>query len=242
VALDFVRAIRDDADALANAAESAGVDAQVPSCADWKVADLLEHLGMVHRWAAANCGRAPSDSFVPSTEMGEAPEAPALVAWLREGASDLVAVLESHDASDPCWTWAPPQTVAFWQRRMAHETAMHRVDAQLAAGTAEPISPELAADGIDEWLWLMPRRPWASAPEGSGESLHFHCTDVPGEWVVRLQDSGMEVEHEHAKADLAVRGGASDLLLWMMGRGGPDDLEVFGDTELMPRWRELASF
>ena len=40
---------------------------------------------------------------------------------------------------------------------MAHETLVHRADAQLAAG-AEPepaIEAEVAADAIDEWLTLL---------------------------------------------------------------------------------------
>jgi len=46
--LDYIAAIRDNASALVDAAERAGLDAQVPSCPDWVVADLLEHIGTVH--------------------------------------------------------------------------------------------------------------------------------------------------------------------------------------------------
>ena len=39
-----------------------------------------------------------------------------------------------------CWTFLPaPSPRAMWARRQAHETAIHRVDAQLAAGL--PVSP-----------------------------------------------------------------------------------------------------
>ena len=241
--LDFIDAIRTDAEALADGAERAGLDAPVPSCPDWRVSDLLAHIGLVHRWAAANCDRKPDDAFMRSTAMGEAPEESARVGWMREGAAQLVDVLASHGADDPCWTWAPPQTVGFWQRRMAHETAMHRVDAQLAAGIPQAIPAELAADGIDEWLWLLPRRPWApGVGEGKGESLHFHCTDVEGEWLVRLNADGLDVEREHAKGDVALRGAASDLLCWMMGRGSLEPLEAFGDEGLLDHWREVATF
>jgi uncharacterized protein (TIGR03083 family) len=240
--LDFVSAIRSDADALASAAERAGMDAPVPSCPDWKVADLLAHIGMVHRWAAANCDRSPEDAYLPSDSIGEAPEGSARADWVRGGAEQLLGVLGAHDVDDPCWTWAPPQNVGFWNRRMAHETAMHRVDAQLAAGAREPIDADLASDGIDEWLWLLPRRPWASSPEGGGESLHFHCTDVDGEWTVQLTADGVTVEREHAKGDVALRGPASDVLCWMMGRGPIDGLEVFGDAALLDRWRDVATF
>jgi uncharacterized protein (TIGR03083 family) len=241
-ALDFEAAVRADADALASAADRVGIDAAVPSCPDWKVSDLLGHIGMVHRWAAANCDRKPDDPLLRSDEASQVPDGDAVVAWMREGAAHLLGVLGAHSDDDPCWTWAPPQTVGFWKRRMAHETAMHRLDAQLAAGNPEAIDAALAADGIDEWLWLLPRRPWASTIEGEGETLHFHCTDVEGEWLVRLVPTGVEVEREHAKGDVAARGTASDLLLWMMGRGPVDRLEVFGDQGLLDRWRAVATF
>jgi predicted lipid carrier protein YhbT len=116
---------------------------------------------------------------------------------------------------------------------------MHRVDAQLAAGAPTPIEAELAADGIDELLSLVGTRPPAA---GSGETIHLHCTDVEGEWMIRLGADGLEVTREHAKGDVAVRGTASALLCWTMGRGSDDGLEVFGDALLVERWREIGKF
>jgi uncharacterized protein (TIGR03083 family) len=136
----------------------------------------------------------------------------------------------------------PPATVGFWQRRQAHETAMHRIDAEAAAGDVHPIDAELAADGIDEWLELVAHTPWRQPPTGDGETLHFHCTDVTGEWLLRLQPDGLEVEREHAKGDVAARGAASDLLCWLQGRGPIDLLEVFGDEMLLARWRDVTQF
>ncbi len=51
-----------------------------------------------------------------------------------------------------------------WTRRMAHETAIHRLDAESAL--AQPVhtrfSPEFANDGIDEFLtFLLPHRGFA---------------------------------------------------------------------------------
>lgn len=243
--LDYIAAIRDNASALVDAAERAGLDAQVPSCPDWVVADLLEHIGTVHRWATVCCDRSPSDPFMRSKDAGiEVPvdhgERPA---WVREGSGLLADRLAARSPDDPCWTWAPPQTIGFWRRRQAHETAMHRVDAQLAAGAAEPIDAALAADGIDEQMSLLPNQPWAPEPiTGAGETIHMHCTDVDGEWLVRLAPSGLEVERVHAKGDVAARGTASDLLAWQLGRGPLDRLEVFGDEALLARWREIATF
>jgi uncharacterized protein (TIGR03083 family) len=243
--LDYLDAIRTNADALAAAAEKAGSDATVPSCPDWKVADLLGHIGTVHRWAAMCCGRKPSDPFVRSSQAGiEVPDdVDARPDWVRAGAAELVDTLGAQSPDTEVWTWAPPANNGFWRRRQAHETAMHRVDAQLAAGGVEPIDAELASDGIDEWLYLLPRMPWVPEPiTGGGETIHFHCTDVDGEWLARLTPEGLQVEHEHAKGDVAARGTASDILCWMMGRGPVDRLEVFGDSSLLDHWRNVATF
>ncbi len=214
----YLEAIASNAAALVDAANLAGFDAPVPSCPDWVVADLLEHIGRVHRWVIANSDPGsrrrvlvePRDRGAGSREPG-----PTGCATVR---SSCVAALD-RDPQTPCWTFVPPPALAFWQRRQAHETAMHRVDAQLAAGSVEPIAPVLAADGIDELLWLLPRVPW-SKPEGAaGETAHLHCTDVEGEWLLEFAPDGLRVEHVHAKGDVAVRGTASDLLRWCSGRG-----------------------
>jgi uncharacterized protein (TIGR03083 family) len=236
----YLAAIRDNATELVDAAELAGSDARVPTCPEWTVADLLGHIGRVHRWAAGNAERAPDDGFWPGSEI-EIPPPAARPAWVRDGARELAATLD-RAPDQPAWTWMTPNTIGFWQRRQAHETAMHRVDAQAASGDAHAIDGELAADGIDEWLQIVGNTPWRPPPTGNGESLHFHCTDVEGEWMVRLVPDGVEIERVHAKGDVAVRGTASDVLCWLQGRGPVTRLEVFGDASLLDHWREVATF
>jgi uncharacterized protein (TIGR03083 family) len=197
----------------------------------------------VHRWAAMNLDRDPGAEFMRSREAGiEVPGPAQRIQWVREGGAALADKLAARSPDDAAWTWAPPSTVGFWYRRQAHETAMHRVDAELAAGDAHAIDAELAADGVDELLGIVDTRPWLEPIRGDGESFHFHCTDVPGEWTVRLDPDGMKVAREHTKGDVAVRGPASDLLCWMQGRGPVEALEVFGDAGMLARWREHAVF
>ena len=49
-------------------------------------------------------------------------------------------------------------------------------------------------------------------------TLHLHCTDVEGEWLVARRDGEVTVTREHAKGDVAARGSASDLFLFLWGR------------------------
>ena len=237
---EYLDTIRSNATALVDAATASGLDAAVPSCPDWTVADLLAHVGRVHRWAAGNSTRSPADGFWLGEEI-EIPEPDARAGWVRDGAALLISALD-RPADQPAWTFVPPHTVGFWQRRQAQETTMHRIDAQLAVGTVVPIDPALAADGIDELLWLLPRRPWAGPIAGNGETVHLHCTDVEGEWVIEFAPEGLQVERVHAKGDLAVRGAASDLLLWCSGRAGVEPLDVFGDAALLATFRSATTF
>jgi uncharacterized protein (TIGR03083 family) len=152
----------------------------------------------------------------------------------------LVAVLAATDPSTPMWAGTDRREVSFWARRQAHEVAVHRWDAQSAAGSPEPIEAPVAADGIDEFLGLLPY--WRGEPlRGDGETVHVHCTDVAGEWLVRLTPAGPYVAREHAKGDVAARGSASDLALFLRRRVGADALDVFGDAALLERFRDAAT-
>jgi uncharacterized protein (TIGR03083 family) len=237
----YLDAIAVNAAALVDAAEVAGLDAPVPSCPDWVVADLLAHIGQVHRWAAANTTRDADAEFWSSREI-DAPAAPARADWVREGATALVTALDL-DPETPAWTFGDfPSLVGFWQRRQAHETVMHRVDAQLAAGAVDAIDPTLAADGIDELLWLLPLRTWVQPDPTRTGTAHLHCTDVEGEWLLDFTPEGMRTERVHAKGDVAVRGTASDLLMWSSGRGSVEPLEVFGDDAQRQMLRDALTF
>ena len=240
--LDYLGAIDDNAAVLVAAARTAGLDAPVPSCPDWTVADLLRHIGTVHRWAAA-AAACPPDAQAPHFDASGVPDDRAeLPAWVRSGALDLVDTLGARDPDTPAWTWAPPATIGFWRRRQAHETTMHRIDAQLAAGAVDPVEAHAAADAIDEWAELSAAFPRAEPVGGLGETVHLHCIDVEGEWLVRLDADGMAVERRHAKGDAAVRGDASALLFWLMGRAGTDGIEIFGDATLLARLRTAVAF
>jgi uncharacterized protein (TIGR03083 family) len=232
----FIAAIEREARAFATAALR-DTSALVPSCPEWTMTDLVAHLGMVHRWAAMIVRTQPAE-FVRRNEKWTGGGGPEVVAWFEEGAADLIRVLREADPDAPLWTLMGPGQARFWMRRQAQETAVHRWDAELAAfGDGNPIDSDLAADGIDEAIEVfLPR----FGKPGRGETFHFHRTDGDGEWMVTAGADGLVVERAHGKGDLALRGAASDLLLFLWHRVPVDRLEVFGDAELISRWFELA--
>lgn len=212
-------------------------DAEVPTCPGWSATRLLNHLAQVHAWVEAIVSGDPTD-----VDAAERPRAPRqldeLVPWFDEGLDRLLAALRADPAAER-WTWVHGTrgsggTVGWWRRRMAVETAVHRIDAELATG-AEPgaIDPAVAVAGIEEALTDL------LVPAGLGDlrgSLHLHRTDGDGEWLVTVGDGPPVVSHSHAKGDAAVRGPAGDLLGWLWRRFSTDRLEVFGDRALIDAW------
>lgn len=236
----YVDAIRREGAALVAAARAAGVAAPVASCPGWTVADLLSHIGRIHHWVAGIVESRPADPEHWSKTA--APEGDALIDYEERGCARLADALAQAGPDATVWTWATDKTTAFWARRQAHEAAVHRWDAQGAAGSAEPIDRDLAVDGIQEVFDLQAVRAGREPIAGNGETIHLHCTDGDGEWLVRLDPGGMAVTREHAKGDVAARGTASDLLLLMWGRILPGTVETFGDAALLERWQEAARF
>jgi len=159
-----------------------------------------------------------------------------LLSTYRAGFADTVAVLSAADPTQANWTWSSDHTAGFVTRRMAQETAMHRWDADIAAGASKPIDAELASDGVDEFLYYMLDDALADAPAVGG-SVHLHCTDVDGEWMIRPgDDGGGVVTREHAKGDSALRGTASDLLLVLWRRRDLTRVDVIGDAAAAARF------
>jgi uncharacterized protein (TIGR03083 family) len=238
-AIDYLQALRDEGTALATAARQ-GLDPPVPACEGWTVADLVLHTGMVHRHKLEIVrGRLAEP---PSPWPPPAPPRTELLGWYEQGLEELHTVLEDTDPETRVWTfYRPDQTAGFWRRRMAQETAVHRVDAESAHGDPRRVPAALSADGVSELLevFLAPHAD-GEPVGGRGESLHLHATDTEGEWQLRLLATGVEVARGHAKGDAAARGTASDLLLFLWGRGPAERLERFGDPTLLPRVRELA--
>ena len=237
---EYCEAVLDEGHALAAAARAAGLEAPVPSCPEWLVADLLSHVGRLHRWVGAiveSSGSDPADHWSDA----EPPPPDARVDWFEAGVDLITGALRGADPAAEAWSWTDDRTVGFWARRQANETAVHRWDAQGAAGAVEPIAHDLAVDGIDEFFGLIPFWRRESSVRGAGETMHLHCTDGAdgddrGEWLVKLASDAVIVTREHAKGDVAARGSASDLLLLLYGRVAPAALEVFGDASLLTRW------
>ena len=228
---------------------------RVPTCPDWTLRELAIHVGRAHRWAAAIVGTRSAE-FIPfrSVPDGKFPDGAAeRAAWLTDGAARLIGTVQAA-GGDLVWAFDEMRPASFWARRMAHETAVHRADAQIAVGREPDLAPVLAADAIDEWLSDLSAlmTDGATDPRADalppGRVLHIHATDAAlagsGEWTLRGEAAGISLEHGHGRGDVAVRGPAARLLLVLVRRLPPDDpaVEIIGDGALFSRWLEHTPF
>jgi uncharacterized protein (TIGR03083 family) len=219
----YVEHVKDDGTRLADAAADRLTE-PVPSCPGWSVADLVSHVAEVyeHKIACTNLRRMPEPW--PPDWAGRDP-----ITWLADAHARLLRMFAESGPDTPSATWWPPdQTVGFWARRMAHETAVHRVDAGLAVGRSEPIGADLAVDGVDEILRLFLSGDWSEAPDARSRGQRVTVSTGGRRWTVVLEPESVAVSDGNGAADAAVDGDESDVVLWLWGRVGEERVRRSG--------------
>ncbi|MEV4822272.1 maleylpyruvate isomerase family mycothiol-dependent enzyme [Micromonospora sp. NPDC049274] len=219
--------------------------APVPTCPGWTVADLARHVGEVylHKTLAIRDG-VEAEPW-PSAEL--ASEAP--LALLDRAYAELRAEFAAHDPQDPAGSWyAPGRSVGFWIRRMAQETVIHRIDAELGVGApVAPVPDDLAVDGVDELLRVFVEysvAEWADAfreilAGSPGWTFAVRADDTA--WSVRTGPAVFRVTDGVADAaDVTVTGPSTAMLRWAWGRelaGEPSGVRVDGPAEAVAELR-----
>jgi uncharacterized protein (TIGR03083 family) len=221
----FLDHVRIDGGTLADAAEG-NIEAPVPTCPGWSVRDLVAHVAQVyeHKIECTRLGEAP-DPWPP-----EWPDADNPVPWFRDAHKRLLTMFDENDATSPSATWWPPdQTVGFWARRMAHETAVHRVDVELARRARTPVDAALATDGVDEILHIMLAGDWSDDADDAMTGQRIAIETGGRSWHVVLDREAVAVSDGDGPAEATLSGQPSDVLLWLWGRQPDDGVEMSGD-------------
>src|SRR5882757_9685981 len=207
--VEFVTQLEQDG---ARLAAVAGLDSDVPPCPQWTVRDLVTHTGGVHRWATSIVRDRLDDDPASDDTPLPSPGARDVVEWFVEGHTELVQALRAADPDLQCWTFLPaPSPLAFWARRQAHETAIHRADTESATGPITPFAAEFALDGIDELHSFLARRPTFKHVE-TPRTIALRPDGAAG-WTVTLAPDGVRAVAGAGPADATVSGSASDLYL-----------------------------
>jgi len=256
---EHVDALSEYGRSLATGAERAGLDAPVPPCLPWRVKDLLRHVGYIHRWAAKHITDQPAEVVdgPPEEEIlkGGAPDGE-LLAWFRDGHAMLVELLRTADPDLRTAVLMPgsPSPLAFWARRQAHETAIHRADAECAAGLEPAFASDFAADGIDELIMGFGRRrkyqPSAAGQPGGDpavgkDALRIATTDTGHAWYAEARDGRLHPRRAagtDAAAGCAVTGPASGLYLYLWNRADAAraGVQLDGDPALLTCWQSAV--
>jgi len=216
--MDYLTCLRADYQRLASVSEAA-LESTVPTCPDWTVNDLVDHVAHVylHKVECMRHNAPPKPWPAPGLDQGPRLD------LLHRAYDELSAEFATRAADSPTFAWyEPDQTVGFWMRRMAHETVIHRIDAELAAGVpSQPVPDELALDGIDEVLELF---------------LAWRST----KWA---EDFEAVLEPKQAGAVAVTAGGRRWLVTWLPSGvvtaapgGGAPDAEISGSPEAVLRW------
>jgi len=228
---------------LAAAAERGDGSESVPACPGWSLHDLVAHVGVVHQWALealGGRGRPPSTS--KDELLGRVPRSsPTLSSWYLEQNEALVQALRRVDPEAEIWTLWPDTTVGatVGARRQAHETAVHRCDAQQATGTATAFDATLASDGIDELLTMaaLSHRPWRDRDH---VRMGVHASDTGAAWVLDVRGRGRSLERAEGPADTRLEGGAGEVFTFLWNRPVQPPPRRSGDTGLWDTWADLV--
>jgi uncharacterized protein (TIGR03083 family) len=244
VTLDYLSIISDETSRILQAYERDRY-AAVPWSDRWTVATVARHVAGTHHVVADIVrGRPDADFGLFGQLQTPAKDAPEFVEWFCSGTASLLEQLSTVPAADECWSWfAPGHCVGWWARRMAFEAVIHRSDTDAAQDQNFSIAPDIAADGIDEYLDVFVEASRVGHDAPPGPTMSFECSDRSDRWWLDLSERGGRiVSREPRAASVRIRGTAERLLLIVWGRVSISDLvdgEVSGDVGVLDRWSEL---
>jgi hypothetical protein len=196
--------------------DGADLTVPVPTCPGWNVSQLARHIGGGQRWARD----------IVATRASEPPSDVALRATLAQAGPDA-----------QMWCPVDGGGSAFYARRFAYETAMHRADAALALGVEYALDPDVAADAVDEWMELgcMPFHfevhPWMRELLAPGRTIGLRATDTDAHWLIDLTGQVIAWRRADEQAAAEIRGPVTDLLLAIYRRRPVSDLTITGDPD-----------
>ncbi|MBV9133328.1 MAG: maleylpyruvate isomerase family mycothiol-dependent enzyme [Chloroflexi bacterium] len=241
---EHIAVVEREGQRLAEVATATSLDATVPTCPEWTLRDLVRHIGGIHFWARTIISEARARPFDPYAQLeGNWPADDVLVDWFSQGHAALVAALKTAPPDLQCFAFLPaPSPKAFWARRQAHETGMHRVDAERAVDAVTPFATDQAVDGIDELLLGFMARPGQKLKSETPRILALRATDADADWRVHIGTDEPVVMRNGGDdaADCRVAGPASDLFRLLWNRRSRSGLDVTGDSSLLDLWQQTV--
>lgn len=199
----------------------------------WKVRDVVAHLGGVYQWATrivqerSMKGPGFTKSKLDGTELCD---------WFDDAADTVVELLRTTPFDEQCPNFNPgsERTVAWWARREAHESTVHRWDVEAAFGDTTAIDPKLAADGVDEFLDVFLR---TRGKQTLDVPLVLRTSRPKRSWTLTPAAKAGRIDVAHGQTDspdATVSGKPAALLLALWGRQSATEakLTIDGDPDV----------
>lgn len=250
MALDYRSALIDQNRLFTVTVLSAEPGTPIPTCPGWTMLQLMRHVGRSGRWAAQIISTNADISLDPRTVPDGRPpdDSDGAREWLLASPEVLLDAVEGIGGEQvEVATFVGSRPARWWIRRLLHETTVHRADAALAVEQEYDLPPDVAADGIDEWLERLTERPWrGSPPIGEGGVVNLVATDLDSAWKMQGIAGGLELRRNERESPSGVQlsGSAANLLLTLMRRGDADENEchVVGDSDLWTSFLALTPY
>lgn len=245
MAVDHVAVIESEG-ARVLAAYRSNPNGRVPWSDRWTVRSVARHVAGSHHAVALILADRPTADFKKAAAMPRVEaDDPAFPEWFATNTERLVTECRTVSSTAACWAPHPlvSGTAAYWRRRIAYDTLVHRWDAETGAGIAgAAMAPEAAADAVDELLDVGLRVTRALTQAPAAPPVRLACTDEARAWDLDLTEVGrLTIRTEPIDPALTLRGSAEALLLFLWGRIDIESapVEVDGDRLLLARWAEV---
>lgn len=229
--VDYLSAIEENAILAHEALHGLDPTTPVPDCPDWPASELRDHISGVLAFWAHQLGQATTEGPDFPDSVREGYRRPIL-----ENARTVIATLETLGPNGVCWNWSGANMTTGWTaRRMAHEIAVHRIDAQRTAGpdSVTPIASLLATDGINELLDVFVG---AADSETSDGDPVLRVTTANAQWTLAIGETAVPTERE---PDLTLEAPADAALLTLWGR--VVDVTWKGERAVFDSWRDIST-
>lgn len=218
---EYIDHVESEGHALGAAAKTAGFDAAVPTCPGWTVTELLRHISYVHQWATRYVRDALTEMQpnVPEAEIiSTGPSGHELLASYESGLTELVRALRNAPSDLACWSFMRDGSpLDQWARRQAHETTIHRADAELSAHLdVTGVTKPFALDGIEELLGGFWSR---ELPDERRTTIGIRVDGTDKKWAVDLSDTRAHGRRDPDTADGWIHGNAGDIYFALWHRG-----------------------
>jgi len=213
------------------AAAIPNVPQDVPSCPGWTTNDLAKHMAQVylHQAFVVETGNTPEQK----EHLSRYPRTDDYLEFMGWGFEAITKALDINRPERPTWSWHHSDfSVDFWFRRMAHETVIHRIDAELATGSVTPIDESLALDGVDEVLDFLPLTgSWPEVPNIDFGIVSIFASTKNGSkvWDLNFTNEAATVSavaESNGAARLVISGDAEAMDLYLWGRIDSSDPRI----------------